>query len=75
MYGFVITVAAADQAALTSVTTRAADAHGYLSISAAGKTWLLPQQVLQPFTSPHFEISLPSREQTLQLEHMLVGSG
>jgi hypothetical protein len=75
MYAFVVTVASADQAALTSVTARAADAHGYLSISADGKAWLLPQQVLEPFTSPHFELALPSREQTLQLEHMLVGSG
>jgi hypothetical protein len=75
MYGFVTTVAAAEQAALTSVTTRAADAHGYLSISVAGQTWLLPQRVLQPFTSPHFEITLASRKQALQLQHMLVRSG
>jgi hypothetical protein len=75
MYGFVTTVAAADQAALTSVTTRAADARGYLTISVAGRAWLLPQRVLEPFTSAHFEVTLPSRQQTLQLQHMLVRSG
>jgi hypothetical protein len=73
-HGLVITVPAADLAALTEVTTTAADAHGYLSISVANRTWLLPR-VLQPFTSPHFEIAFPSRNQTLQLQRMLVPSG
>ena len=58
-YGFIITVPAVDQAALTAVTTTAANAHGYLSISVGGRTWLLPR-VLQPFTSPHFEITSPA---------------
>ena len=74
IYGFVITVPAADLAALTAVTRTAADAHGYLSISVTDRTWLLPR-VLQPFTSPHFEITLPSRNQTLQLQRLLVPSG
>jgi hypothetical protein len=74
MHGFVITVPTADQAALTAVTTTAADAHGYLSISVADRTWLLPR-VLQPFTSPHFEITFPSRDQALQLQRLLVPSG
>jgi len=73
-YGFVITVPAADQAALTAVTTTAADAHGYLSIRVADRTWLLPR-VLQPFTSPHLEIAFPSRNQTRQLQRLLVPSG
>lgn len=74
VHGFVITVPAADLAALTAVTTTAADAHGYLDIGVAGRTWLLPK-VLQPFTSPHFEITFPSRNQALQLQRQLVPSG
>jgi hypothetical protein len=70
IHGFVITVPAADLAALRAVTTTAADAHGYLSISVTDRTWLLPR-VLSPFTSPHFEIVFPSRNQTLQLQRML----
>jgi hypothetical protein len=69
-YSFVMAVPAADQAALTAVTTTAADARGYLSISVAGRTWLLPR-VLQPFTHPQLQISLPSRNQTLQLQRTL----
>jgi len=72
-YGFVITVPAANQVALTAVTTTAADAHGYLSISVAGRTWLLPR-VVRPFTSPHFEITFPSRNQVLRLQRMLAAS-
>ena len=74
VYGFVITVPAADLAALKAVTTTAADAHGYLSISAADRTWLLPR-VLQPFTSPHLEITFPSRNQAHQLYRALVPAG
>jgi hypothetical protein len=32
-------------------------------------------RVLQPFTSPHFEITLPSRNQVLQLQRLLVPPG
>jgi hypothetical protein len=74
IHGFVITVPAADQAALTAVTTTAADAHGYLSISVADRTWLLTR-VLRPFTSQHLEIAFPSRNQALQLQRLLVPSG
>ena len=73
-YGFIITVPAANQSALTAVTTTAANAHGYLTISVAGRTWLLPR-VIRPFTSPHFEITFPSRNQVLQLQRLLVPSG
>jgi len=66
-------VPAANQAALTAVTTTAANAHGYLSISVAGRTWLLPR-VVRPFTSPHFEITFPSRNQVLRLQRMLAAS-
>ena len=72
-YGFIVTVPAANQAALTAVTTTAANAHGYLSISVAGRTWLLPR-VVRPFTSPHFEITFPDRNQVLQLQRMLAAS-
>ena len=72
-YGFIITVPAAKQAALTAVTTTAANAHGYLSISVAGRTWLLPR-VVRPFTSPHFEVTFPNRNQVLQLQRMLAAS-
>jgi hypothetical protein len=72
-YGFIVTVPAANQAALTAVTTTAANAHGYLSISVAGRTWLLPR-VLQPFTGPNMEITFPSRNQVLQLQRILAAS-
>jgi hypothetical protein len=70
-YAFVIAVPAADQAALTAVTTTAANAHGYLSISIADSTWLLPQ-VLQPFTGPQLMIARSSRNQALQIQRLLV---
>jgi len=73
-YGFVITLPAAELAALTAVTTTAADAHGYLSITVADRTWLLAR-VLQPFTSPHFEIAFPSRNQARQLYRTLAPAG
>jgi hypothetical protein len=70
-YGFVIVVPAADQAALTAVTTTAANAHGYLSISIGDSTWLLPR-VLQPFNGPQLMITRPSRNQALQIQRLLV---
>lgn len=73
-YRFIVTVPAANQAALTAVTTTAANAHGYLSISVAGRTWLLPSVVLQPFTGPNLEITFPSRNQVLQLQRTLAVS-
>ncbi len=69
-YGFVIALPAADQPALRAITTMAADARGYLTISVAGRTWLLPR-VLQALTSP-IEVTLTSRDQTLQLHSLLV---
>jgi hypothetical protein len=71
-YGFFIAIPAAEQPALKAITTTATNAHGYLTISIAGRTWLLPS-VRQPFTSP-LQVALPSRNQTLQLHHLLVPS-
>ncbi len=71
-YGFLIVIPAAEEPALKAITTTAADAHGYLTISVAGRTWLLPS-VRQPFTSP-LQVALPSRNQTLQLHRLLVPS-
>jgi hypothetical protein len=71
-YGFLIAIPAAEQPALKAITTTAANAHGYLTISIVGRTWLLPS-VRQPFTSP-LQVALPSRNQTLQLHNLLVPS-
>jgi hypothetical protein len=71
-YGFFIAIPAAEQPAVKAIATTAANAHGYLTISVAGRTWLLPS-VRQPFTSP-LQVVLPSRNQTLQLRNLLVPS-
>jgi hypothetical protein len=68
---FTITLPAAGKASLTAVTATAAHAQGYLAISVAGTTWLLPR-VWKPFPGPAFQISLPSRNQVLQLQNALV---
>ena len=72
-YGFMIALPVADAAALTTVTTTASDAHGYLALSVAGRTWVLPR-VLRPFTRPQFQIILPSN-QAHQFQHLLAPSG
>lgn len=68
-YGFWVGLPAADLPTLHAMTTAAADAQGFLDISVAGRTWLLPR-VRQPFTGP-LEIVLPSRNQVLQLHRLL----
>ena len=73
-YGFMITLPASDMPALTAVTTTAADSQGYLGITVAGRTWLLPQ-VMQPFPSPRFQILMPGKNQVLQLQRSLASSG
>jgi hypothetical protein len=73
-HGLIITVAPADQAALTAVTTTAFDAKGYLIFSVSGRTWVLPM-VLQPFTGPNFEVAFPTSNQVLKLQRLLVPSG
>ena len=72
--GFTITLPAAEVPALTAVTTTAADAHGYLGITVAGRTWLLPQ-VLQPFPGPGFQVFMQSNNQVLQLQRILALAG
>ncbi len=73
-YDFVITLPAADVAALTAVTTTAYRARGALAISVAGKTWALPM-VAGPFSGPQLQIPMPSRNQALQLQRSLASSG
>lgn len=71
--GLLITVPAADAAALTAITTKAADSQGYVDISVAGKTWGIPK-AMAPLTTGQFEIGLQSRNQALQLQRILVPS-
>lgn len=73
-YAFMIALPVSEAAALTKITTTASDARGYLTFSAAGRTWLLPR-VLQPFTRPQFEIIPSSRSQARWLRHILVPPG
>jgi hypothetical protein len=68
-YGFWVTLAAADLPALHALTTAAYDAQGFLDISVAGQTWLLPR-VRQPFTGP-LEMVLPAKDQVLLLHRLL----
>jgi hypothetical protein len=67
-----VTITAAGVSSLASFRLTRRYAHGYLTISIADRTWLLPS-VRQPFTSP-LQVALPSRNQTLQLHHLLVPS-
>jgi hypothetical protein len=70
-YGFMVAMPAADAAAVTAVIKQAYDARGALAVNVAGKTWSAPQ-VLQPFSGRQFQISLPSKNQALQLQRILV---
>ena len=71
-YGFWVTLPAADLSALHALTTAAYDAQGFLDISVAGQTWLLPR-VRQPFTGP-LEMVLPAEDQVLLLHRLLFPS-
>jgi hypothetical protein len=85
-YVFWITVPAADAPALTAVTTAvtgpqrpqgpatASAATSVLTISVAGRTWVLVGFGTQ-FTGRQFEVALPSRNQALQLQRILAASG
>jgi len=73
-YGFMITLSAAEVPELTAVTTTAADDQGPLALSVDGRTWFLPM-VTQPFTSRQLMIPLPSKDQAVQLRHLLVTPG
>jgi hypothetical protein len=69
LYGFWVTLPAADLPALHALTTAAYDAQGFLGISVAGQTWLLPR-VRAPFTGP-LEMVLPTKDQVLLLHRLL----
>ena len=73
-YGFTITVSQAEVPELTAVTTTAADDRGPLALSVDGRTWVLPT-VVRPFTSRQFMISLPSKDQAVQLQRLLATPG
>ena len=68
-YGFWVTLPAADLPAMHALTTAAYDAQGFLGISVAGQTWLLPR-VRAPFTGP-LEMVLPAKDQVLLLHRLL----
>jgi hypothetical protein len=71
-YGLMITVPAADRAALIAITTKAYHSRDPVAIIAAGKTWGIPH-VAGPFTG-RFEIPAQSAKQALQLQRTLIPS-
>jgi hypothetical protein len=87
-YVFWITVPAADAPALAAVTTAvtgpprpptqgppaASAATSALTISVAGRTWVLVGFGTQ-FAGRQFEVALPSRNQALQLQRLLAAPG
>jgi hypothetical protein len=85
-YGFSITVPAADVPALAAVLPMAPGAPGpptaravtsatpIPAISVAGRTWIL-LGYSAPSAGRGFEVTLPSRNQALQLHRILVPSG
>jgi hypothetical protein len=88
-YGFSITVPAADVPALTAVLPTApgppgppgpptasavTSATAIPTISVAGRTWIL-LGYSTPFAGRQFDVTLPSRNQALQLQRMLAASG
>ena len=68
-YGFWVTLPTPDWPALQAMTTAAANAQGFLDISVAGRTWLLPR-VRRPFIGP-LEMVLASKDQVLLLHRLL----
>ena len=73
-YGFMVAVPAADVAAVTAAIRRAYDSRGALGVSVAGQLWEAPQ-ITVPFPGRQLEIALLSRNQALQLHHILVPAG
>ena len=73
-YQIMITLPTADVAAATAVVTTAYDSRGGVDFSVAGRTWGLPM-VFRPFRSQQLSVALPSKNQALQLYHLLVPSG
>ena len=85
-YGFWITLPAADAPALATVIPTAPGSPGpptasavtsatpIPAISVAGRTWVL-QGFATRFAGRQLEVTLPSRNQALQLQRMLAASG
>jgi hypothetical protein len=74
-YGFVIAFPTADVAALTAVIRQAHNSGDALGMSVAGKLWQAPQTRQKINALRAEQINLLSREQALQLYHLLVPSG
>lgn len=72
-YGLTVAVPAADVGAVTAVISQAYNARDAVGITVAGRLWQAPQ-VASPFPGQQLEISLLSRNQALQLYHLLVPS-
>ena len=73
-YGFMVAVPAADVAAVTAAIRRAYDSRDALGVSVAGQLWEATQ-ITGPFPGRQLEIALLSRNQALQLHHILIPSG
>jgi hypothetical protein len=69
-----VAVPAADVAAVTAAIRQAYNSRDALGVSVAGKLWEAPQ-VAGPFPGRQLEIALLSRNQALQLHHILVPAG
>jgi hypothetical protein len=69
-----VTLPAADRAALTAITTKAYEVKGYVDISVAGQSWAIPR-ALAPLAGGQFAISLPSRDVAVQLQRLLDPAG
>lgn len=74
LYGFIVAVPSADVAAVTAVIRRAYDTRSAVGISVAGKLWEAPM-ALEPFPGQRLQITFLSRNQALQLHHVLIPSG
>jgi hypothetical protein len=77
---FVVSLSSSEEPALNAVTRAAFNAHGFLVISIAGRSWLLPSlaqlfgqlpQVAPPLNQTVFTVSLPRVAQTVLLQRML----
>jgi hypothetical protein len=71
----VVAFPAADVPALTAVIRRAQAAGDATSISVAGKLWQAPQPRQQVIALRAVQITLLSRNQAVELYHLLVPSG
>jgi hypothetical protein len=74
-YGFVVAFPTADLPALTALITQAYDSGDALGMSVAGKLWQAPQPRHAAVALRAEQINLLSRNQAIQLYHLLVPSG